>query len=333
MSRPTREAGPKTVDGKFLFTLYDTHGFPTDLAQEVFQDAGWTVPGGEPHRLRGGDGGAAGACAGRRQLPGCRRGRLRRRISAAVRRAAAPELPRLYGPGGARAHPRHGRRRAPAPGGRDRGDGGGHSRPDAGVRRIRRPDRRYRHRGRPRRTGRDPRHLPPRLAAHRAQGPGDPGSPPRERGGGGDGEPAPAPGPAPAPHRHPSPPRGAAPGAGHPRRPGRLPGGARPPALRLLAPGRHQGSGARADRVPRQRAGAGEHRGVAGRDGPPGRSPERRHGAVRGEVRRPRPRDPDRRLLHRAVRRHPSRRPPARSGSSRWWARARWPPACAASRR
>jgi alanyl-tRNA synthetase len=33
----------KVVDGRFLFTLYDTHGFPTDLAQEVFQDAGWTV--------------------------------------------------------------------------------------------------------------------------------------------------------------------------------------------------------------------------------------------------------------------------------------------------
>ncbi len=36
--------GGKVVDGKFLFTLYDTHGFPTDLAQEVFQDAGWAVP-------------------------------------------------------------------------------------------------------------------------------------------------------------------------------------------------------------------------------------------------------------------------------------------------
>ena len=34
----------RVVDGRFLFTLYDTHGFPTDLAQEVFQDAGWTVP-------------------------------------------------------------------------------------------------------------------------------------------------------------------------------------------------------------------------------------------------------------------------------------------------
>ncbi len=33
----------RVVDGKFLFTLYDTHGFPTDLAREVFADAGWTV--------------------------------------------------------------------------------------------------------------------------------------------------------------------------------------------------------------------------------------------------------------------------------------------------
>ena len=37
-------AAKKVVDGKFLFTLYDTHGFPVDLAQEVFQDAGWSVP-------------------------------------------------------------------------------------------------------------------------------------------------------------------------------------------------------------------------------------------------------------------------------------------------
>jgi len=33
----------RIVDGRFLFTLYDTHGFPSDLAQEVFADAGWTV--------------------------------------------------------------------------------------------------------------------------------------------------------------------------------------------------------------------------------------------------------------------------------------------------
>jgi len=35
---------PSVVDGKFLFTLYDTHGFPTDLAKEVFEDRGFAVP-------------------------------------------------------------------------------------------------------------------------------------------------------------------------------------------------------------------------------------------------------------------------------------------------
>ncbi len=35
--------GRRIVDGRFLFTLYDTHGFPADLAQEVFQDAGWSA--------------------------------------------------------------------------------------------------------------------------------------------------------------------------------------------------------------------------------------------------------------------------------------------------
>jgi alanyl-tRNA synthetase len=34
---------PLTVDGGFLFTLYDTYGFPRDLAQEIFEDAGWRV--------------------------------------------------------------------------------------------------------------------------------------------------------------------------------------------------------------------------------------------------------------------------------------------------
>src|SRR5207249_4879585 len=33
----------RAVDGRFLFTLYDTYGFPMDLAEEVFQDAGWRV--------------------------------------------------------------------------------------------------------------------------------------------------------------------------------------------------------------------------------------------------------------------------------------------------
>jgi alanyl-tRNA synthetase len=35
--------GVRVVDGNFLFTLYDTHGFPTDLAQEAFADLGFAV--------------------------------------------------------------------------------------------------------------------------------------------------------------------------------------------------------------------------------------------------------------------------------------------------
>mgnify|MGYP003693915413 CR=1 FL=1 len=53
-----RSSGTR-VDGKFLFMLYDTYGFPLDLAQEVFQDAGWSVPPESLGRLRRRDGRAA----------------------------------------------------------------------------------------------------------------------------------------------------------------------------------------------------------------------------------------------------------------------------------
>jgi len=33
----------QVVDGRFLFTLYDTYGFPPDLAKDEFQDAGWQI--------------------------------------------------------------------------------------------------------------------------------------------------------------------------------------------------------------------------------------------------------------------------------------------------
>jgi alanyl-tRNA synthetase len=33
----------RAVDGRFLFTLYDTYGFPRDLAEDVLKDRGWVV--------------------------------------------------------------------------------------------------------------------------------------------------------------------------------------------------------------------------------------------------------------------------------------------------
>jgi alanyl-tRNA synthetase len=38
-----RQGAGRVVDGRFLFTLYDTYGFPRDLAEEVFQDGGWRL--------------------------------------------------------------------------------------------------------------------------------------------------------------------------------------------------------------------------------------------------------------------------------------------------
>ncbi|PYM16935.1 MAG: alanine--tRNA ligase [Candidatus Rokuibacteriota bacterium] len=38
-----REGRGRVVDGRLLFKLYDTYGFPRDLAEDVFQDAGWRV--------------------------------------------------------------------------------------------------------------------------------------------------------------------------------------------------------------------------------------------------------------------------------------------------
>src|SRR6266849_1291308 len=34
---------PLVLDGRFLFRLYDTFGFPRDLAEEIFRDKGWIV--------------------------------------------------------------------------------------------------------------------------------------------------------------------------------------------------------------------------------------------------------------------------------------------------
>ena len=66
-----RPSGP--VDGKFLFMLHDTYGFPLDLAQEEFERAGWPVTADslavfdeemEAQRKRGREGASFGGPAG-----------------------------------------------------------------------------------------------------------------------------------------------------------------------------------------------------------------------------------------------------------------------------
>jgi alanyl-tRNA synthetase len=45
-----KAAARRVVDGRFLFQLYDTYGFPPDLAKEILQDIGWEV-GDETDRV------------------------------------------------------------------------------------------------------------------------------------------------------------------------------------------------------------------------------------------------------------------------------------------
>ena len=41
--RRTTSPGVTSLSGNFLFKLYDTYGFPRDLAEEIFRDKGWLV--------------------------------------------------------------------------------------------------------------------------------------------------------------------------------------------------------------------------------------------------------------------------------------------------
>src|SRR5207247_482742 len=122
---------PLVLDGRFLFRLYDTFGFPRDLAEEIFRDKGWI---------------------------------------------ATDETEATY-----EAEMEAQRAR---------------------VRGVGRPGRRHRHDRRARRPRPAPRHLLPRLEAHRPPRARRAGRLPRERGCRGERRDVAATGAAPAPHGH-----------------------------------------------------------------------------------------------------------------------------------
>ena len=150
-----RRARGRGVDGGFLFTLYDTYGFPRDLAEDVLEEHGWVVTDETERDV------------GRREMEAQREraragGLVRRRGDASEttavyqrlsRRAAAP-----WSSSATRRWPRRRRilalvrgRAAGARGDRGR-RGRGDPRPHAGLRRVGRPGGRHRHADRARRA-------------------------------------------------------------------------------------------------------------------------------------------------------------------------------------
>src|SRR5467141_3029101 len=245
----------RPIDGRFLFTLYDTYGFPRDLAEEILVDQGWRVTGETEATWT--------------QEMEAQRERARAKATFGADEDVTETVALYQQIGGALARPQqfvrddrgHGGRRPPGARGGSRRRGGGHARSHAGLRGVGRPDGRHGHARRPRRAGRDPRHLLSRQQAHRAPREGAAGWPARGRRCRRLHRVAAPARAAPAPHGHAPVARGAPKAPRHPRVAGGLAGRARPPPLRLLPRRRRQGPRDRADRGARQRAGAGQHAG------------------------------------------------------------------------
>ena len=300
----------RVVDGRFLFTLYDTYGFPMDLAEEVFQDAGWRVTEGtraaadaemEAQRARAragaafgsGDDGAVsaiyqglGAKISPTEFVGYESLTSPARILAVIDVGDAGPRRLTETSEGAEVEMILDRTPAYAESGGQVGDTGtlvGRSGRGEIVDTYYRGSKLIVHRVKVVSGGfHENEDVAVTIETPRRQGL-------RRH------------------HRHAPASRGAPPRARHARDAGRLARGAGSPALRLLSRVVAEGPRGRADRGAGERAGPGQRAGHAVRDGAGRGAPDGRDGAVRREVRQPRARHQDRRFLDRAVRRHPPR--------------------------
>ena len=148
---PTRRAG--RCDGRFLFTLYDTHGFPSTWPQEVLAGRGLAGHRRRPSRRstprwrRSASAPAPGprSAAGDSGEPSVA---IYQRLSHRARQASVPRLRRRWPrPRAILALVADGQRRREARAGRDGRD---HPRPHARLRGVGRPGGRHRLDGRPR---------------------------------------------------------------------------------------------------------------------------------------------------------------------------------------
>ena len=224
-ARRSESAPQGAADGRFLFTLYDTYGFPRDLAEEILRDNGWAVTEEteqawteemEAQRQRGRAGASFGAAAdGDHGSAG-----LFRRLSDEIPGVTFVGYESLTAPGRILAMVAGTQR---VRGGRRGRRGGDHPGPHAGLRRVGRPGRRHGNHRRARGPRGNRRHLLPRRQAHRPPREGPGGRLSRGRGRRGEHRVAAPPGGAPAPHGHASAPRRAAARARAPtwRRPAR----------------------------------------------------------------------------------------------------------------
>ena len=238
------EGQGRTIDGRFLFTLYDTFGFPRDLAEDELRDRGWMATeatdaaweqemSAQRERARasaafGTDAGTEAAAVYQRlsaELPsvefvGYETLSAPARILAMVAAGDGPRRVREAAEG-VEVEVILDRTPAYAESGGQIGDTG----TIVG------------------RSGRgeivDTYHRGAKLIVHRVHV--TVGRVPRRRGRGRHRRVATTAGAAPAPHGHAPAPRRPAQGSRHSRRPGRLAGRARPPALRLLPRRRGEG--------------------------------------------------------------------------------------------